>query len=65
MTKYVYLVYQYDWLDYDETYEEGVHKVFSTKKAAQRYIKDNKNTEFEGFVLEDQVVSVEFCEWLS
>lgn len=40
MTKYVYVVNQCDMGSW-ETYYDGLHKVFSTKEAAELYVKNN------------------------
>ena len=45
MTKYVYVVNQYD-MEPWEHYHDGVHKIFSTEEGAQAYVKENKGKVF-------------------
>ncbi len=45
MTKYVYIVNQFDCESY-ENYWDGIHKVFASEKSAEAYVEDNKNKVF-------------------
>ena len=45
MSKYVYIVWQYDNEPYENHYD-GVHKCFDTREAAEAYVRENKNKVF-------------------
>ena len=45
MSKYVYIVWQYDNASW-EHYWDGIHKCFDTMEAAEAYVKANKGKVF-------------------
>ena len=45
MSKYVYIVWQYDNAPW-ENYYNGIHKCFDTMEAAEAYVEENKDKVF-------------------
>ena len=45
MSKYVYIVWQYDNEQW-ENYHDGIHKCFDTVEAAEAYVEENKGRVF-------------------